>query len=80
MNVHHIRYFGQLAEHTGRDEEPLELPGNYTVAELRAHLQQRHPALAGALYRVAVGTRLATDADPVPSGAEVALLPPFAGG
>lgn len=74
-----ILFFGMLAERTGIAEMALEqAPG--TVAELRAELLRRHPALQGLSFRIAVGQELADEASPIPPGAEVALLPPFAGG
>lgn len=74
-----IRYFGMLAERIGLDEETVALAGS-TVAALRAELHERHPVLIGLSFRIAVDHELAADQAIVPIGAEVALLPPFAGG
>jgi molybdopterin converting factor small subunit len=80
MQRHRIRYYGLLAERTGCQGEELPLPDGSTVATLRRMLHERHAALEHLTYRVAVGGRLAADADAVPPEAALDLLPPFAGG
>lgn len=80
MTMNTIRYFGMLAERIGLDEETVGSDGPRTVDDLRAELHRRHPALLGLSFRIAVDRELATDQAIVPPGAEVALLPPFAGG
>ena len=74
-----ILYFGMLAERTGTAQETLDaMPA--TVTALRAELLRRHPSLQGLSFRFAVDQQLAGDNTPIAPGAEVALLPPFAGG
>ena len=53
-----------------------------TVGELKAELGQRHPELGPLWQRLAISVdgEIATDADPLHEGAEVALLPPVSGG
>ncbi|WP_125132739.1 MoaD/ThiS family protein [Microbacterium sp. 10M-3C3] len=74
-----VRYFAAAAERAGADAE--ERPED-TLASLRAALVAAHPALGEILPRCAVlvdGER--ADADrPLPAGAVVDVLPPFAGG
>jgi len=62
--------------------ERLELPACATVGELRQELMRRYPLLAGLLKKsaFAVNDDFADDADAIPAGAEVALLPPVSGG
>ena len=74
-----IKYFGMLAEATKRDQEQLELH-TYTVTELLTQLKMQYPVLLGTNFKVAVNQQLVTDSAVIPEGAEVALLPPFAGG
>ena len=52
------------------------------MGELRGALAARHPALARVLprCRLAVNQEFAEDGDPVPDGAEVAVIPPVSGG
>jgi molybdopterin converting factor small subunit len=74
-----VRYFAAAAEAAGLDEETV--PAG-TFAEVRASLVARHDALAAVLPRCALladGARPA-DADPVPDGVTLDVLPPFAGG
>jgi molybdopterin converting factor small subunit len=74
-----VRYFAAAADRAGADAEDR---GETTLAALRAALTVQHPALGEILDRCAVlvdGTR--ADADrPLPAGATVDVLPPFAGG
>jgi molybdopterin converting factor small subunit len=73
-----VRYWAGAARAAGTDSEVLQVD---TVAELRALLSAR-PALA-AVSRVAsflVDGAQAGDAAPLPAGAVVDVLPPFAGG
>ena len=75
-----VRYFAGAAEAAGVESEQVAAA---TRAELRAALLARHDRLAGVLERcalLAAGVRLDDDAAPVPAGATVDVLPPFAGG
>lgn len=77
----HVLYFAAAREAAGTGREALAaVPG--TVGELRAALVAAHPALARILprCRIAVDQEFADDAAPLRDGAEVALVPPVAGG
>jgi molybdopterin converting factor subunit 1 len=76
-----VLYFALAREAAGLDEEQLP-SGAPSVAALRAMLAERRPGLAPLLprCRIAVNQSFATDADPVPDGAEVAVIPPVSGG
>jgi molybdopterin synthase catalytic subunit len=76
-----VLYFAAAREAAGGAREALPAsPGD--VAALRRALAERHPALARILprCRIAVDQEMADDADPVPDGAEVAVIPPVSGG
>lgn len=76
-----VLYFAVAREAAGTDSETLpEAPAS--VAALREVLAARHPALARVLprCRLAVEQEFARDEDPVPDGAEVAVIPPVSGG
>ncbi|MBL0126411.1 MAG: MoaD/ThiS family protein [Flavobacteriales bacterium] len=75
-----VRYFGLLAEHIGIGEERLQFPTGTTVQQVRGSLCERHPALRNLKYRIAVDTSLPADGAIIDGCAELALLPPFAGG
>jgi molybdopterin converting factor small subunit len=82
VEVVRVALFAGMAEAAGRREVELEWPGG-TVADLRAALGRRWPALTALLARsaVAVGARYATDDVVVaPGAAEVAVIPPVSGG
>ncbi len=74
--------FASAADALGAAELDLDLPPGAVVADLRTWLDQRHPALAPLWPRLAVAVNgaVAGAADPLPEGAEVALLPPVSGG
>lgn len=75
--------FASAADALGTGEMELELPAGSLVADLRARLERDHPALAPIWPRLAVavdGRVVASSREPIPEGAEVALLPPVSGG
>lgn len=74
--------FASASDALGAGEREIELPDGTDVAALRAELVRRHPEL-GALWSrlaVAIDGEIAGPGDPIPDGAEVALLPPVSGG
>jgi molybdopterin converting factor subunit 1 len=76
-----VLFFAVAREAAGTDSESVGGAPN-TVGALRAFLAERHPALARVLprCRLAVDQEFAVDGDPVPDGAEVAVIPPVSGG
>jgi molybdopterin converting factor small subunit len=76
-----VRYFAAAAEAAGTAQESFDAA---TRGGLVAQMVDRHGAgLARVLARcslLADGRRLAADDDPVAPGAQVDVLPPFAGG
>lgn len=77
-----VALFAGVAEAAGCREAEIEWPGG-TVADLRAALGRRWPAIAPLLARsaVAVGGRYAADGLVVGVGtADVAVIPPVSGG
>ncbi len=79
-----VRVFGGLADQLGGSHVDVALPddGTATVADLRASLARDYPRIAGLLpsVSVAVALEVTEDTRTIPTGAEVALLPPVAGG
>ncbi len=79
-----VRVYGGLTEHVGGRELELDVAddGSLTVAGLRAAIASAHPHLAPLLAHVtvAVDLEVARGEEVVPPGADVALLPPVAGG
>lgn len=77
-----VRFFAAARERAGRASLDLELREGATVRELLAALVAQLPALEALLprVRVAVAEEFAAPDDVVPAGAEVALIPPVAGG
>ena len=77
-----ILYFAAARERVGSPRETLERPPGARVADVLRLLASRHPALAPLLphLRVAVNQEFSEADAEVPPGAEVALIPPVAGG
>lgn len=77
-----VRLFARARDLAGADAVVLDLPAGATAGDLRRHLADAHPRLAGLLERsaLAVNDELADDDLTLPHGAEVALLPPVSGG
>jgi len=74
--------FASAADAVGGAEQDLDVPAGSAVADLRALLGARHPALRPLLPRlaVAVGGEVVGDEVELVEGVEVALLPPVSGG
>jgi molybdopterin converting factor small subunit len=77
-----VAAFAGLRELLAGSASELELPAGACVGDAWAALERRHPALAelAPSTRLARNGRLATAADPLSDGDEVALLPPVGGG
>tara|TARA_R110002124_G_scaffold275831_1_gene446446 strand:+ start:297 stop:536 length:240 start_codon:yes stop_codon:yes gene_type:complete len=79
MNIR-ILYFGALAEITRESSETLEVEETASVGLVREILINKYPRLGTEKFKIAVNQNISNEADHVPFDAEVALLPPFAGG
>jgi molybdopterin synthase catalytic subunit len=77
-----VLYFAILRERVRRDREDIKLPPGATVAAARATIAELHPEIASLLSRVqtAVNRAMASDAQTLSDGDELALIPPVAGG
>ncbi|HWV36978.1 MAG TPA: molybdopterin converting factor subunit 1 [Vulgatibacter sp.] len=77
-----VLYFAAAREAVGVGDETVEVPDGLDVAALMRLLAERHPGAGRVLgrCRLAVDRALANPSDPVPAGAEVALIPPVSGG
>ncbi len=76
-----VLYFAAARDAAGAAREPLD-PSPASVGELRRRLLALRPALGPVLARsrIAVNGDFADDAAPLSDGAEVAVIPPVAGG
>jgi molybdopterin converting factor subunit 1 len=77
-----LRYFAAARERVGLQSESLLVEDGLTVDGALVVLAALHPALAPLLprLRVAVNQEFADGTAVIPPGAEVALIPPVAGG
>ncbi len=74
-----IKYFGVLAEATTISEEQLQID-TCSVSELLKKLKNQYPKLNDKDFKVAINQQLVDNQYVINNEAEVALLPPFAGG
>jgi molybdopterin synthase sulfur carrier subunit len=73
-----ILFFGQLTDLVGTSQLVMEEVGDTdTLVRL---LKEKFPALANAKYMLALDNKMVTENTKIPSGAKVALMPPFSGG
>ncbi len=77
-----VRFFAAARERSKRATLELDLPSGATVADLTKALLLEIPELAPLMpkLRIAVAEEFANPEDVIPEGAEVALIPPVAGG
>ncbi len=78
----HVLLFAGLRQRAGRDRLEIPFPAGGDVAALLRAVGASCPAIADSLEhcRVAVDQQFAASGDPIPVGAEVALIPPVSGG
>ena len=78
----HLLFFASARERAGHARATLELPDGSRVADALIEVERLHPGLAELIphLAVAVNQKLARPDDTLPSGAELALLPPVSGG
>jgi molybdopterin converting factor subunit 1 len=77
-----VKLFAVARQRTGCSTIEVDLPAGSTVAALRAAIVKQHPALADLLphARLAIDSEYASDAQPIPPAAEIAIIPPVSGG
>ena len=77
-----VLLFAQARQIAAADKIEIEIGDASTVADLRRSIEQKHPDLTSLLSRsnIAIDQQYATDSDPVPADAEVAMIPPVSGG
>lgn len=75
-----IKYFGVIAEETGKTEEVLELDSeDFDVESLKDHCFSTYPLSDTKSIQVAVNQNMGASGT-LQDGDEVAFLPPFSGG
>ncbi len=73
-----VKYFGQIAELTQKEEEALEFSG-HQISGLLELLYDKYNGLESKDFQIAQNQELVSNNTKI-TGAEIALLPPFAGG
>ncbi|WP_199745787.1 MoaD/ThiS family protein [Amycolatopsis sp. WAC 04182] len=79
-----VRYFASARAATGLDEEKVTLPDGARVADAVSRLRELHPEklakLLDAVSYLLDGVAVRDLTRPLTEGAELDVLPPFAGG
>jgi molybdopterin converting factor small subunit len=79
-----VRYFAAARAAAGVDEEKVQLPAGASVADAVAELRRLHPSslprVLDAVSYLLDGIAVRDLTRPVKDGAELDVLPPFAGG
>ena len=77
-----VLYFAAARERAGTPAETMRVPPGITVSALIDAIVERHPELRAVrpIMRIAMNQEFADPSAVVPAGAEIALIPPVAGG
>ena len=77
-----VRVFALARQLAGQESLAVDLPPGATVADLRRAIAEQYPALADLVAHAlfAVNADYASDATPIPAGADLACIPPVSGG
>jgi molybdopterin synthase sulfur carrier subunit len=79
-----VRYFAAARAAAGVDEEKVQLPAGASVADAVAELRRLHPSslprVLDAVSYLLDGIAVRDLTRPLKDGAELDVLPPFAGG
>lgn len=82
MSTIRVRLFAAAKEKAGRSTVEFSAELVKSIADIRSHLSNELPALAGliAISRFAVNDRYVSDAHAIGANDEIALIPPVSGG
>ena len=69
-----------LTEKTGKSSEQLLVDNSISVGDLNKKLQELYESIKGLTYKIAVDQKISSEDMLITQTAEIALLPPFAGG
>lgn len=75
-----VQYYGMIAEKIGISSEGITLDISDKKDSLKSYFENLYPVLKSMSFKIAVNNELTDHMDPDSLGAEIALLPPFAGG
>jgi len=75
-----VKYFGVIAEITGKTVETIDIKGMENTDAVRLKLTSDYPNLATVSFEIALDQIIILDSQKITEDSEIALLPPFAGG
>ena len=75
-----LKYFGLIASALQKEEEQLSFDRGDRLEDLHSYLLQLYPVLSTLSFQYAINQRLSSKEESITDHAEIALLPPFAGG
>jgi sulfur-carrier protein len=75
-----ILYFGKIRDITEKDSEAMPLSTLTNVRAFKEFIHHKYPGIEKVSYSIAINQTIVPDDFIIESEAEIALLPPFAGG
>ena len=75
-----LKYFGMIEESIGKSEDEMSFENTLSVSELHSKLISKYPSIKSKSFQIAVNQELKDNDFIINDNAEIALLPPFAGG
>lgn len=75
-----VLYFGLIEEALGVTKESIPITTKTGLIDFKQILLKKYPLLNELAFQIAVNKKLTSNNPILEEGAEIALLPPFAGG
>lgn len=75
-----VLYFGLIEEALGIRKETITMASETSLLQVKAHLLSKYPALKQIAFQTALNKKIVPNEALIHQDAEIALLPPFAGG
>lgn len=75
-----VKYFGVIAEKTGKTRETIILPSITNIAAVKTAIVNKYPEIEKLIYKIAINQEILPEDNEITADCELAFLPPFAGG
>lgn len=80
MKTLNIKYFGMLIEKTGHDVESIQVDDSLSLIDLKNQILSKYPLLKKCQFQTIYNKQHISTNCSLEHNAEIAFLPPFAGG
>jgi len=75
-----VKYFGQIAELTDREDEIFSFESGLTIGDLRQRILAEYETLNTINFRMSLNKEIVESETIISENDEIGMLPPFAGG